>query len=87
MTEDAHMPCRELVELVSDYFEGRLSPADRARFERHIAECRYCEVYLEQMRQTVRVLGRLSEASLTPEAREALLAAFRGWRRSDPAEL
>ena len=27
------MPCRELVELVTDYLEDRLSPVDRARFE------------------------------------------------------
>ena len=43
------MPCRELVELVTDYLEDRLSPADRARFEAHLAECEYCETYLDQM--------------------------------------
>jgi anti-sigma factor RsiW len=84
MTDDGHMPCRELVELVTDYFEDRLSPADRARFEQHIDECGYCAAYLEQMRQTVRVLGRLTEDSLTPQAREALLVAFREWRSSQP---
>jgi len=82
MTHNGHMPCRELVELVTDYFEDRLAPADRARFEQHIGECGYCGTYLEQMRQTVRVLGRLPEESLSPEARDALLTAFRGWRRS-----
>jgi anti-sigma factor RsiW len=51
------MPCREVVELVTDYVEDRLSPADRARFEAHIEECEYCETYLEQMRQTIRTLG------------------------------
>jgi hypothetical protein len=32
------------------------------------------------MRQTIRVLGRLPEESLSVEARDALLVAFRGWR-------
>ena len=73
------MPCRELVELVTDYLEDRLSPIDRARFEAHLAECEACRTYLEQFRQTIRVLGRLPEESLSPEAREALLTAFRGW--------
>jgi anti-sigma factor RsiW len=73
------MPCRELVELVTDYLEDRLSPEDRARFEAHIADCESCETYLEEMRQTVRVLGRLPEDSLSPEARDTLLAAFRDW--------
>jgi anti-sigma factor RsiW len=75
------MPCRELVELVGDYLEGRLSPRDRTRFEAHLAECEYCETYLDQMRQTIRALGRLPEESLSAEARDALLIAFRDWSR------
>jgi anti-sigma factor RsiW len=75
------MPCRELVELVTDYLEDRLSPRDRARVEAHLAECDDCETYVEQMRQTIRVLGRLPEASLSSEARDALLTAFRDWSR------
>jgi anti-sigma factor RsiW len=76
------MPCRELVELVSDYLEYRLAPVDRIRFEQHLAECEYCVAYVEQMRQTISTLGRLPEESLSPEARDALLAAFRGWSRT-----
>lgn len=75
------MPCRELVELVTDYLEDRLSPLDRARFEAHLAACEACRLYLDQFRQTVRTLGRLPEESLSSEARNALLAAFRGWSR------
>jgi anti-sigma factor RsiW len=75
------MPCRELVQLVTDYLEDRLPPEDRDRFEAHIAECEYCDAYLEQMRQTIRALGRLPEDSLSPEARDVLLAAFRDWSR------
>jgi anti-sigma factor RsiW len=76
------MPCQELVEVVTDYLEGRLSPVDRARFEEHIADCEYCETYLEQMHQTIRTLGRIPEESLSDDARETLLSAFRSWRRS-----
>ena len=76
------MPCQELVELVTDYLEDRLSPVDRLRFDAHIAECEYCATYLDQMRQTIRTLGRISEESLTDEARETLLEAFRSWRRT-----
>ncbi len=73
------MPCRELVEVITDYLEDRLSPVDRARFEAHLAECEACRIYLEQFRQMSRALGRLPEASLSSEARNALLEAFRGW--------
>jgi anti-sigma factor RsiW len=81
VTDLPELPCRELVELVTDYLEDRLSPIDRARFEAHLTECEACRTYLEQFRETIRVLGRLPEESLSPEAREALLTAFRGWSR------
>ena len=84
MTHDElpEMTCRELVELVTDYLEDRLSRSDRARFEAHIADCEYCEAYLEQMRQTIGALGRLPEESLSSEARDALAGAFRDWSRT-----
>jgi len=73
------IPCQEMVELVTDYLEGALSWRERRRFERHIAGCDGCRAYLEQMRQTLRVLGRLDEETISPEARDALLHAFRDW--------
>lgn len=80
-SELPELPCRELVELVSDYLEDRLSSRDRSRFEAHLAECEACRTYLDQFRQTIRTLGRLPEESLSAEARSRLLAAFRGWSR------
>ncbi len=75
------MTCKELVELVTDYFEGALPEHDRRRFEEHIGGCDGCTSYVEQIRETVRLTGLLREDELAPEAREALLAAFRRWRR------
>lgn len=74
------LPCRELVELITEYLEDRLSAADRARFEAHLAACEACRAFLDQYRATIAVLGRLPEESLSADARAALLAAFRGWR-------
>ncbi|MFL5271459.1 MAG: anti-sigma factor family protein [Anaeromyxobacteraceae bacterium] len=73
--------CKELVELVTEYLEDRLSPPVRTRFELHLAYCAPCRVYLAQMRATVAMTGRLSEESLPPGSKDALLAAFRGWKR------
>jgi anti-sigma factor RsiW len=78
MTE---LTCREMVELVTDYLEDRLAPDDRARFEDHLALCEGCQTYLEQMRLTIGILGRVPEEELSPKARDDLLAAFRTWRR------
>jgi anti-sigma factor RsiW len=73
------LTCKELVEIVTDYLEHRLPPADRRRFEEHLAACEGCLNYLEQMRDTIRVAGRLSEDSIPVPARERLLQAFRDW--------
>jgi anti-sigma factor RsiW len=77
------MSCRELVQVVTDYLEGKLPDADRVRLEAHLAECPYCEEYIAQMRKTIEVLGELPRAeSLDPRTERELLDAFRGWRRS-----
>jgi anti-sigma factor RsiW len=75
------MRCRELVELVTHYLEGALTAHDTARFEAHIAGCVWCTRYVEQMRMTIVTVGRLEGESISPAAREALLAAFSEWRR------
>jgi anti-sigma factor RsiW len=74
------LACQELVELVTDYLEGRLPAADRERFDAHIAGCDACTNYLEQMRMTLQALGRIPEESISVQAREELLVAFRNWR-------
>ena len=76
--------CRELVELVTDYLEGALAPADRERFEAHLKICGPCVTYVEQLRSTVTAVGALSEATIEPAARDELLRAFRDWHRAPP---
>ncbi|HEY1237906.1 MAG TPA: zf-HC2 domain-containing protein [Solirubrobacterales bacterium] len=73
------MPCQELVELVTAYFEGGLSRRDRRRFRAHISGCDNCTAYVEQMRLMIEATGRLREEDVPAAAREELLAAFRGW--------
>ena len=78
----ATMDCNELVELVTDYLEGRLPDADRTRFDSHVAECEGCTTYVEQIRATVALTGTLREDDLPPGAADVLLAGFRDWKRS-----
>jgi anti-sigma factor RsiW len=73
--------CQELVELVTDYLEGALPARERRRFEGHIAGCPHCTAYIEQIQVTIRTLGRLEPESISAEAREDLLEAFRDWKR------
>jgi anti-sigma factor RsiW len=75
------LSCQELVELVTDYFEGALSSDERAAFEHHIAGCTGCHEYVEQMRQTIELTGSLTPDDVPPEAVARLLDAFRDWQR------
>lgn len=75
------LTCRELTELVTNYLEGRMSFMDRLRFRAHIGMCRDCHAYLDQMRHTIRTLGKLPAESIPPDVRELLLARFHDWRK------
>jgi hypothetical protein len=76
------LDCDELVELVTDYLEQELSVDERTRFEHHLGWCPPCTVYLRQVRDTVRVTGKLATSKIVPATRGALLDAFRSWKRS-----
>jgi len=82
------LTCKELVELVTAYQDGALSPQERERFEAHLAMCPPCVTYVEQVDVTVRALGRLDEqgaskrmAAVEQEpATQELLRLFRAWK-------
>lgn len=78
-TESADLTCKEVVELVTDYLEDALPAHSRRRFDEHLMTCPYCDIYLEQMRQTIHALGCLPEEMIPPKALDALLQHFRRW--------
>ena len=80
MQPEAELSCAEVVELVTDYLEGRLPPEERRRFDEHVSGCDGCVAYLEQMRATIATAGRLRETELPPELEERVLLSFRNWR-------
>jgi hypothetical protein len=73
------LTCRQIVELVTDYLEDRLEPATRDALEGHLDDCPGCTSYLDQMRETIRLTGRLREDDLSPELKQELILAFRAW--------
>ncbi len=76
------LTCEELVELVTEYLEGALASRERDRFEAHLARCSGCTNYLDQIRTTIALTGRVTVDHLTVEARNELLAAFKAWKRT-----
>ena len=74
------MVCRQAVELVTAYLEDALPSRDRARFEAHLQGCPHCREYLEQMRRTIQLMGRIEADELAPETRAELVALYRRWQ-------
>jgi anti-sigma factor RsiW len=77
----AELTCQQLVELVTDYLEERLSPEERLRFEQHLHYCDGCAEFLAQMRGTVALSKGHVEEQLSPALEAELLRAFRSWKK------
>jgi anti-sigma factor RsiW len=82
MSSPEDITCREIVEIVTDYLEGTMSPELRERFEDHLSACEGCSAYLAQMRETIRLTGMLTEDEIPQEQRDRLLSTFRDWHRA-----
>jgi anti-sigma factor RsiW len=76
--------CQEMVELITDYLEGALSRSERRRFDAHLADCEHCTEYLQQMRATIELTGRLKAEDMTPEMRSEFAEVYRKWRAESP---
>ena len=78
MNQPDHSTYREWLNLEAD---GELSSVEQRRLDEHLAGCEGCAAYLDQLRTTIRLSGRLSEEAVPSEAMGPLLEAFRAWRR------
>lgn len=72
--------CQQVVEMVTAYLEGGLPRPDRRRLEKHLTGCPHCTEYLAQIRETIRLAGRLTPEDLTPRMRSDLTEVYRRWR-------
>ena len=76
--------CAKAVSLVTDYLDGSLTQAERARFEAHLADCDNCTEHVKQIKVTVAAAGRVREDDLDPRVREDLMNLYRRWRADRP---
>ncbi|MGH7272630.1 MAG: anti-sigma factor family protein [Polyangiaceae bacterium] len=76
------MRCTEVTELTTEYLNGRLPFWHRLAFRMHVAMCRHCRAFLDHVRKTITLLGRLPPQPVPPETRAELLRQFRQNRRS-----
>ena len=71
--------CQQVVEIVTAYLEDALSRSDRRRLEKHLSGCPLCTEYLAQIRETIKLAGRLEPDDLSPEMRSDLTEVYRRW--------
>jgi predicted anti-sigma-YlaC factor YlaD len=79
------LPCRDFVELATDYLEGALNVEQRLVVELHLATCSPCVDYLDQLRTTLRVIGELRDEDVPEPVMESLVNAFRELKGTGPA--
>ena len=71
------MTCIQITRAVSDFLEHKLRFRDRMAFLLHIAMCRGCRAYLEQMRLSIFGLRSLEQPTDAGPKVESLLKRFR----------
>ena len=80
MADGTLISCQEVVEVITDYLERKLSPEAAAILEAHLAICDGCQWYLDQMRVTIATVGHIEDEAVPAELRDTVLAAFRDRR-------
>jgi anti-sigma factor RsiW len=80
---DRDIVCQQAVEMVTDYLEDALADEDRQRYERHLTNCHDCTEYLAQVRETIRLAGKLTPSDMSPAMRDAFADVFRQWRAEE----
>jgi predicted anti-sigma-YlaC factor YlaD len=86
MTNRDEIVCRQLVELVTGYFDRALDPRRRELLEEHLKGCSGCRNYIDQMRETIRLTGTVREDEVPAGVRNRLLDIFKQWTGSKPQE-
>ncbi len=81
------LSCQEITEIITDYLEGRMSFANRMRFQMHVGMCKHCRAYLRQMKATIGSLGQLPDEPMPTDVRDEMRKRFAAWndaRTADP---
>lgn len=69
--------CKKITDLICNYLAGRLSPAVKREFERHLQMCPDCVNFLNTYKKTVSLAGTLSAGELPAKVRTNVLAFLR----------
>ena len=71
-----NIDCRQLPELLFEYFSDEMSPERRQLLEEHLKACPPCYVYKETYRITITLSRKLPCRELSPECKQRLREAL-----------
>jgi anti-sigma factor RsiW len=76
LTRSRALVCQQLVEKVSAYLDGDLSPRHRAAVEEHLAVCDGCAGYVAQVRRLLELTAAAPDGQGEPVLPDTLLQAL-----------
>ena len=78
------LTCAEFLSEFGDYLENTASPELRTRLERHLRECRTCQVILDTTRKTIRIVTDTDSFTLPEDAVEPIVKEIMNRVRAKP---
>lgn len=79
------MECRQIAELLGDYFDGTLPNHLRELLEWHIDGCAPCVAFVNTYRGTIAATRRLPDAPMPVELKKRLIAFVKSARDAKEA--
>jgi anti-sigma factor RsiW len=64
--------CRETIELLMDYLEGKLPPEDQEALKGHFANCPPCLAFVRSYQETPRIFRVATEVAIPTEVEKRL---------------
>jgi len=81
------MKCTNINELMSAYIDNEINEVDKAKFEKHIAQCPQCKEEYELLKSLVLECSEIDEAELPEDFREGLHTRLMEAKAEKPSKL
>ena len=79
----SEIECRQIAELLGDYFDGTLPRRTVELLEWHIDGCAPCIAFINTYRTTIAATRKLPGSGMPPELKQRLLQVLRAQRGAD----